>query len=93
MTSEWCFVNFAKQFSTKCGVVRDKNAKGCFPCNDKIIIEGKARVVLSIGKLLVNWGKACISFICVLKGVEKFSMWLRRGFGVDKIEQFQDHQE
>ena len=81
-------MNFTKKLGTKCWVIRNKNAKGCFTCNDKIIIEGKTRVVLSVSELLINWGKACICFVCILKGVEKFSVGLGGGLELTEFSSF-----
>ena len=41
VSSKRCFMNFTKKLGTKCWVIRNKNAKGCFSCNDKIIIEAR----------------------------------------------------
>ena len=89
MASKWCFMNFAKQFSTKYGVVRDEDTKRCFTCDNEIMVECKSRMVLSVRKLLINWGKACIRFVCILKGVEKFSVRLRGGLELTEFSSFE----
>ena len=46
-------------------------------------------MVLSVGKLLINWGKACVRFVCSLKGIEKFSVRLGGGLELTKFSSFE----
>ena len=83
------FHEFHEKVSTKCCVVRDKDAKWCFTCNNEITVECKSRMILSIRKLLIDWGKACVRFVCILKGVEKFSVRLGGGLELTKFSSFE----
>ena len=62
VSSKRCFMNFTEKISTECRVIRDKDAKGCFTCNNKIMMEGKAGVILSITKLLIEGVETCDRF-------------------------------
>ena len=85
MASKWCFMKFTKKLGTKCRVVRDDDTKGCFTCDDEIMVECKSRMILSIRKLFKDWGKTCVCFVCILKGVEKFSMRVGGGLELTKF--------
>ena len=89
VTSEWCFVNFTEKVSTKYRVIGDKNAERCFTCDDKIMMECKARMILSIREMLVDRCKACVSFVCGLKGIEEFSVRLGRGLELAEFSSFE----
>ena len=77
ISSKWYIMDFTETFCTKCRVVRDKDAKGCFTCNDKIMMECKARMILSIAELLIERCKACVSLVCLVERIKQFSMRLR----------------
>ena len=85
VSSKRCFMNFTEKVSTECRVIRDKDAKGCFMCNNKIMMEGKAGVILSITKLLIEGVEACVGFVCGLERVEEFSVRLRRSLELTEL--------
>ena len=89
VTSKWCFMNFTEKISAKCWVIRNKDAKECFTCDNEIMMECKSRMILSIRKLLMDRCKACIRFVCSLKGVEKFSVRLGGGLELTKLGSFE----
>ena len=41
VSSKRCFMNFTEKVSTECRVIRDKDAKGDFTCNNKIMMGGQ----------------------------------------------------
>ena len=52
-------------------------------------MECKSRMILSIRKLLIDRRKACVRFLCIVKGVEKFSMRLGGGLELTKFGSFE----
>ena len=85
VSSKRYFMNFTEKVSTEGRGIRDKDAKGCFTCNNKIMMEGKAGMILSITKLLIEGVEACVGFVCGLERVEEFSVRLRRSLELTEL--------
>ena len=78
VSSKRCVMNFAEKFGTKRRVVRDKDAKGGFTCDDEVMMKCKARVILSVAELLIERGKVCVGFVGLVERVKQFGMGLGR---------------
>ena len=77
VSSKRCFVNFTEKISMEYRVIRDKDTERCFMCNNKIMMESKARMILSITKLLIEGGEAWVCFVGGVERVKEFSVRLR----------------
>ena len=78
VSSKRCVMNLAEKFGTKRGVGRDKDAKGGFTCDDEVMMECKARVILAVAELLVEGGKVCVGFVGLVERVKQFGVRMGR---------------
>ena len=78
VSSQRCIMNFAEKGGTKRRVVRDKDAKGGFTCDDEVMMKCKARVILAVAELLVEGGKVCVGFVGLVESVKQLGVRLGR---------------